>query len=226
MRYISYIILILYTNKEFDVDDSPVMFDPLTLGKRAQRIRIEKNLTIESLARKAEVNKNTVVRFEKGLPTRMETIYKICGVLEVSPLQLMEGKLVKGRDYDVQKHAVDLKNRPIRQIPRKDRIHTDTTHGMIIGDLNYRLPDGNLGAQVLEVVSRDRNRKRTHPGEELLFCLTGKIGVMVSDVTTILSKGDAIFFWGSEPHGYFNADEKKAVSVALSVVCGKEETRA
>jgi transcriptional regulator with XRE-family HTH domain len=204
----------------------PVMFDPLTLGKRAQRIRIEKGLSIEALAKTAVVNKNTVVRFEKGVPTRMETIYKICGVLEVSPLQLMEGKLIKGRDYDVQKHRIDnSKGLTIRQVSRKERIQTGTTHGMIVGDLNYRLPDGHLGAQVLEVASRDRNQKKTHPGEELLFCLTGTIGIEISNVTTILNKGDAIFFWGSEPHCYFNADNRKEVSVALSVVCGnKDET--
>jgi len=207
------------------VPESPVMFDPLTLGKRAQRIRIEKGFRIEALAKTANVNKNTVVRFEKGIPTRMDTIYKICGVLEVSPLQLMEGKLVKGRDYDVQKHQVDKSGgRTIRQIPRKERIQTDTTHGMIVGDLNYRLPDGQLGAQVLEVASCDRNKRKTHPGEELLFCLTGKIGIEISDVTTILNKGDAIFFWGSESHCYFNADDQKEVSVALSIVCGGKET--
>jgi len=204
------------------VSEKPVMFDPLTLGKRAQRIRMDKGLSIESLAKSADVNKNTVVRFEKGIPTRMDTIYKICGVLEVSPLQLMEGKLVKGRDYDIQKHE---SGRKILQVPRDKRVQTDTTHGMIVGDLNYRLPDGHLGAQVLEIVSRDRNCKKTHPGEELLFCLTGTVGIEISDVTTTLSKGDAIFFWGSEPHCYFNADEKKEISVALSVVCGgKDET--
>ena len=56
------------------------LFDPMMLGKRAQRIRIEKKLSIESLAKMAKVNKNTVVRFEKGMHTRLETIYKICNV--------------------------------------------------------------------------------------------------------------------------------------------------
>lgn len=200
--------------------ESSILFDPLTLGKRAQRIRIEKKATIEALSKEAGVNKNTVVRFEKGLPTRMDTIYKICGVLGVSPLQLMEGKLVRGRDYDIQKHE---NGRRIRQVPRTQRVQTGTAHGMIVGDLNYRLPEGQLGAQVLEIVTRDKGQKKTHSGEELLFCLTGKVGVEISDVTTVLNKGDAIFFWGSEPHVYFNADEKKDVSVALSVVCGGGE---
>ena len=83
---------------------SKPFFDPRMLGKRAQRIRIEKEFSIEALARDAGVNKNTVVRFEKGISTRMETVYKICGVLGISPLQLVEGRLVQGRDYDIKKH--------------------------------------------------------------------------------------------------------------------------
>ncbi|MBN2104518.1 helix-turn-helix transcriptional regulator [bacterium] len=198
----------------------PVMFDPLTLGKRAQRIRIEKELSIESLAKAAGVNKNTVVRFEKGISTRMETIYKICSVLEVSPLHLMEGRLIKGRDYDIRKHETDTQKSGTKRIPRTDRVQLDMCHGMTIGDLNYRLPEGQLGAKVMEIFSREIKEKKTHPGEELLFCLTGTIGIEISDVTAVLKKGDAIFFWGTEPHCYFNADENKDVSVALSVVCG------
>jgi transcriptional regulator with XRE-family HTH domain len=188
------------------------------LGKRAQRIRIEKGISIESLGRLAGVNKNTVVRFEKGVPTRMDTVYKICRVLDVSPLHLIEGKLVKGRDYDIRKRGPE---RPIaaRSVARKERVRYDAAHGMIVGDLNYSLPGGRLTGKVLEL--RGKGERRTHGGEELLFCLTGTVGVEVSDVSAVLKKGDAMFFWGAEPHCYFNADPHKAASVALSVVCGE-----
>jgi transcriptional regulator with XRE-family HTH domain len=199
-----------------------VLFDPLTLGKRAQRIRIEKGISIEVLSKAASVNKNTVVRFEKGIPTRMDTIYKICNVLEVSPLQLVEGKLVRGRDYDIQKHKTALPGQtPAKPVTRAERVQTDLCDGMRVGDLNYHLPGGRLSARVMEIHGRSIGKKKTHPGEELLFCLTGKIGIEISDVRAILKKGDAIFFWGTEPHCYFNADENKSKSVALSVVYGE-----
>jgi transcriptional regulator with XRE-family HTH domain len=198
-------------------------FDPRMLGKRAQRLRIEKEFSIEALAREADVNKNTVVRFEKGISTRMETVYKICGVLGISPLQLVEGKLVQGRDYDIKKHeSPETQGARPRPVPRKERVRNETAQGMTVGDLNYRLPGGRLSAKVLEL--RDRGEVHTHPGEELLFCLTGTVGIEVSQVGAVLKKGDAIFFWGTEPHAYFNADKDKDVSVALSVVVGGEES--
>jgi transcriptional regulator with XRE-family HTH domain len=193
-------------------------FDPLMLGKRAQRVRTEKNLSIEALAAAAGVNKNTVVRFEKGLSTRMDTVYRICGALGVSPLHLVEGGLVQGKDYDIKKHAAAEKS---RQVHRKDRVRREIMHGMTVGDLNYRLPGGRLSAKVLEVSGRGQTH--THPGEELLFCLTGTVGFEISDVKGILKKGDAVFFWGTEPHAYFNADGGKEVSVALSVIVGGEK---
>jgi transcriptional regulator with XRE-family HTH domain len=194
-----------------------IIFDPMMLGRRAQRIRVKKKISIESLAQKAQVNKNTIVRFEKGMHTRMETIYKICNVLKVSPLKLIEGKLVKGKDYDIKKHRiVETKTATSKKIPRQERVESSETYGMKIGDLNYRLPGGRLTAKVLELSSR--GKLKTHAGEEFLFCLTGTIGVEISNIKAVLKKGDAIFFWGTEPHLYYNADEEKKVSVALSVV--------
>jgi transcriptional regulator with XRE-family HTH domain len=197
------------------------IFDPRMLGKRAQRIRVEKSLSIEALARDAGVNKNTVVRFEKGISTRMETIYKICAVLDVSPLHLVEGKLIQGKDYDIKKHEIHpASGIQSKRIPRKNRIHKQVYHGMTVGDLNYRLPGGQLTAKVLEI--RDHGETHSHAGEELLFCLTGTVGIDVSHVKAELKKGDAMFFWGTEPHAYFNADQDKDVSVALSVVVGHD----
>jgi len=201
------------------VDEKTRAFDFLKLGMRAQRIRSEKNISIESLAGMAGVNKNTVVRFEKGLPTRMDTIYKICNVLKVSPFHLVEGKLVNGKDYAIQKHRVrETGNDRSGHIPRQNRVRKEIVHGMTVGDLNYHLPEGQLSAKVLEI--REKCEPCSHRGEELLFCLTGSVGVEISNITATLNKGDAIFFWGAEPHCYFNAHEKKAVSVALSVVNG------
>jgi transcriptional regulator with XRE-family HTH domain len=189
----------------------------MMLGKRAQRVRIEKKISIESLAQKARINKNTIVRFEKGMNTRMDTIFKICQVLNISPLKLVEGRLVKGKDYDIKKHQVGETKKSIpKKILRQERIESSETVGIKIGDLNYRLPGGRLTAKVLELGSR--GNIKTHAGEEFLFCLTGTVGVEISDIKAELKKGDAIFFWGTEPHLYYNADKKKRVSVALSVV--------
>ncbi|MDM7925241.1 MAG: XRE family transcriptional regulator [bacterium] len=196
---------------------NPTPFDPLMLGKRAQRVRTEKGMSIEALAAAAGVNKNTVVRFEKGLSTRMDTVYRICGVLGVSPLHLVEGGLVQGKDYDIKKHAPGERS---RQVHRRDRVRREITHGMTVGDLNYRLPGGRLSAKVLEITGRGETH--THPGEELLFCLTGSVGFEISDVKGVLKKGDAVFFWGTEPHAYFNPDGDKDLAVALSVIVGEK----
>lgn len=196
---------------------TPTPFDPLMLGKRAQRVRTEKGMSIEALAASAGVNKNTVVRFEKGLSTRMDTVYRICGVLGVSPLHLVEGGLVQGKDYDIKKHAPGERS---RQVHRRDRVRREIMHGMTVGDLNYRLPGGRLSAKVLEITGRGETH--THAGEELLFCLTGSVGFEISDVKGVLKKGDAVFFWGTEPHAYFNPDGDKDVAVALSVIVGGE----
>jgi len=41
--------------------------DPATLGARIQRFRLLQGLSVRDLAERAGVNKNTILRLEKGL---------------------------------------------------------------------------------------------------------------------------------------------------------------
>jgi len=202
-------------------DKETQVFNPIKLGERAKRIRVEKEMTIQKLAELTGLNKNTIVRFEKGLNTRLDTAYNICNVLETSPWELIESELVKGVDFDIKKRLRNSDGAPIWQyVHRKKRIRTAFEEGLLIGDINYKLPDGQINAVVLEVYTR--SKQRSHTGEEMLFCLTGKVGLKIGDKTAILHEGDAAFFWGSEMHSYFNADKDRKVSIALSVWVAKE----
>ena len=192
------------------------IFDPLTLGRRAKRERLERKWTIEKLAKEACVNKNTVVRFEKGLSTHPKTIYSICRALDASPFELIESKLSENRDYKNIKYENYKDYIVTRRDERKQRFEAEENRGkgMMAGDLKYRLPAGYLNAAVLEIKSQ--SKPRSHPGEEMVFALTGTVGVRIGDTDIILRKGESLFFWGLERHQYYNV-EKDKISVALSV---------
>ena len=187
----------------------------LMLGRRAKRLRSAKEWTVETLAKEATVNKNTIVRFEKGLKIRSKTIEKICEALGSSPFELMEYDLSEGEDYQSIKYSEENVVTRIKQ--RKERFELEENCGksIIAGDLNYQLPGGSLIATVLEIKSR--GKLRSHPGEEMVFVLKGKTGVVIGNTDIVLDKGESIFFWGTEPHLYYNADDDEDISVVLSV---------
>jgi transcriptional regulator with XRE-family HTH domain len=64
--------------------------DPATLGARMQRIRQRQNLSVRELADKAGVNKNTILRLEKGLTPSYATLNRVCEALGIHIAQLTQ----------------------------------------------------------------------------------------------------------------------------------------
>lgn len=190
---------------------SQEIFNPIMVGKRVERLRRAQNLSIEKLAKKAGVNKNTIVRFEKGRKTTVDTIIKTCQALGVKLHELLEAAPVKNIDYVL---AEGPETRKLKYGDRKGR-KIITKGPVTIGDIKCRLQGGALNAVILELTGE--GSKKSHHGEELLFCLTGTIGLDVNGKEIILNKGDGAVFWGTEPHSYSHFDTKKDKSIGLSV---------
>jgi transcriptional regulator with XRE-family HTH domain len=194
------------------------------LGK-AKRLKLKSEkgkssrMTIEELAGKIGTNKNTLRRFEKGLPIRFDTF-----------IRFSKSHLIEEVDFKLTKFYLENDNsqepKPKYQfLERTNRVVLREETGMKTLDYHdhlkhrHQLENGMLNAIVLEITGKTLTRE--HEGEELLFCLTGKIGVMIKNKEIILNKGDCINFWGKDPHHYFNALQGKERSVALSVLCNK-----
>lgn len=188
-------------------------YDPMTLGKRIKRLRLSKNLTIKDLADASKINKNTIVRLEKGENrTSLNTVFRICDALDVSFSMILEGKPVENSDYIRHERKIETGLRKDRKPISKGPVS--------IGDLSLHLNGGLLNAGILEVTGR--GEKNSHTGEELLFCLTGKVEVDINGQIIVLNKGDGLVFWGTEPHSYSHVDGKKDKTVCLSVVASRE----
>jgi transcriptional regulator with XRE-family HTH domain len=186
-------------------------FNPIMIGGRIDRLRNQVGLTIEELAGRAGLNKNTVNRIIKGVgKPQLDTFFKLCGALDVSPNDLMDLEPKNGEFYRV-----------IRRFDREDRQMEDRSPGYRLGVLRDRLPGGQLNCAIIELHSE--GKMQSHPGEELLFCLAGRVGITIGNLTEELDEGDAILFYGTEAHRYFNADGTRESSEALCVWISSEE---
>ena len=181
------------------------------LAARIRRLRLQKKLSIEQLAKDAAVDKNTIVRIEKGEGRpNLKTLVNICNALGVSVDKLIDMKTIEGKDYYVHRRG-----------GKKSEIK-DSEPGLRVGDLQAKLPYGLMNTVVLEIFGE--GKMRSHSGEELLFCLKGQVGIKIGNTPVVLNKGDSVLFFGREPHQYFNADKSKDPSeaVALSVWLDQE----
>ena len=179
--------------------------DPATLGARMQRIRQRQNLSVRELADKAGVNKNTILRLEKGLTPSYATLNRVCEALGIHIAQLTRPEPDEDETISLHVRASE------------GRIPLAADERVLLSALSCRLPGGKLNAAVLELF--DESEPVTHPGEELVFCLRGAARITVAGRAYVLGEGDAATFWPSERHSYAPAtDDDEKLPVLLLVV--------
>ncbi len=181
-----------------------------TLGARIQRLRLQQGLSVRDVAIKAGVDKNTVVRLEKGLPTSARTRDRIGLVLGsyISRLTLPEPDTQEMVAHHVRKKETwwpypDMgEARPLGEQTEGD---SDALMARgLVASLACRLPRGRLQSSLLKL--REETPINAHVGEEFLFCLRGTVKLTVSGKETVLHEGDAVTFWCAEPHTYAPAN--------------------
>ncbi|WP_394794459.1 helix-turn-helix domain-containing protein [Armatimonas sp.] len=190
--------------------------DPQTLGARIQRIRQRQNFSVRDLADKAGVNKNTILRLEKGLTPSYSTLNRVCEALGVHVAQLTQPE--PDEDQTIALHA--------RAQEGREPLAADES--VLLSSLRCRLPGGRVNAAIMELYGESEST--THPGEELVFCLRGSAKVAVAGRTYELGEGDAATFWSAERHSYGPADdaaeEQLPVILLMVWVDSRESERA
>jgi transcriptional regulator with XRE-family HTH domain len=181
--------------------------DPTTLGARIQRVRIKQDLSVRELAERAGVNKNTVLRLEKGLTPSYATLNRVCEALGVHVAQLTQPE--PDERETISLHA--------RALEGREPLASDES--VLLSSLKCRLPGGRINAAIMELYT-DSSESSNHPGEEFVFCLRGTAKLLVAGRPYVLSEGDAASFWCTEKHTYGvaeGADEEKLPVILLTV---------
>jgi transcriptional regulator with XRE-family HTH domain len=190
---------------------------PVTLGARIQRVRLRKEMSVRDLAEAAGVNKNTVLRLEKGLTPSYATLARVCEALGVHVAQLTQPEPEEINTIALHDREQEVRRAYLSEFVGKGAdpsvadavvLFQDGTgmpsfaadEKVLLSILACRLPGGRLNAAVLELYGE--SEPVTHPGEELVFCLKGTARLTVAGRSYRLREGDAATFWCSERHSY------------------------
>ena len=199
------------------------------VGEKIKRVRKMKNMTILTLSERTGVNKNTISKAENGDKSiSLDSLEKIADGLSVPLADLIDDRPIGDIDYilhlrtcDAQKYIKAprelrnyLRGKTLKAGERKRKSKKN-----VIGDLNIGLNNGSLLAAIIEV-GCESEKPHCHDGEELFFCLTGKILITIEGEEIELHKGDAILFWGGIEHTYrsLEQDDEEKIPVGLSVI--------
>ncbi len=178
----------------------------ISLGANLQRLRTEKGLKLEELARSSEVSIGVLSQIERGLGNpSFRTLFKIAQGLG-API----GYFFSG---------IDRSGKVVRKRERKRLVLPINESGSSNGELVYELlsPDltGSLELLWIEYGSgvTTEDIPFTHQGEECGVILQGRLEVHIAEDTFTLEAGDSIYLNSTVPHWFFNPGPETTVMV-------------
>lgn len=177
------------------------------VGDRIRRMRIGMGLSIRDVAARAGLSKTSIVRLEQGLACRPATLIQVCEVLGVHLERLEDGETAEAgavhhagddRWYDMADVAAGPLPVTVTRGARTPRVTKQVA--VAVDLLRSRLTNGRVLPTILEVHAE--SVARSHPGEEFVYVLSGRLRLRVGANVFELKAGESVCFWSGEPHQY------------------------
>ena len=177
----------------------------MSVGKRINRLRLEKKLSTKDLAKKAGISSGMLSLLEKGATQgSVETLRKVAKVLNITLSYLFEEDNIELLGMAHESFYIVRKDKR-KKISFAHPIYTcELLTPDLKGDIEFVLVE--LGPEhILEEIF-----PATKSGEECNFVLKGEIKIQLGDKHYILYEGDSIRFNPEIPHKIENTSTKKA----------------
>jgi len=192
------------------------------IGDRVRRVRTSMGLSIRDVATQSGLSKTSVVRLEQGGASRAATLVRVCDVLGLH----VDGLSAAGAGEEVMAvHRAgddrwyDLGDVAGAPLPAGDAPHTGEVGrdavDVAVDLLRSRLPRGRVLPTILEV--HRQSAVRSHPGEEFVYVLAGRLRLSVGASVVVLTEGESVCFLSGEPHSYAPAGRGPARVLSVRV---------
>jgi transcriptional regulator with XRE-family HTH domain len=184
------------------------------IGEKVKLYRQAKGWSRQKLANESGIKSiETIVRVERGENANLRTVQMISKALGAT--SLIDGSIKEGQDY----RYITVMKTLIEEGEETDDI---LQKGFSRVKGFARLLGGSLNLVVQEIKSA--SMWRSHKGEEILYALSSTVGLRIgakendeNPVDLILEEGQAVCFWGTNPHQYYNAGRESEPAIALSI---------
>jgi len=170
-----------------------------TIGEKIRKLRQEAGLTIQKLAEMSGVSPAGIYKIETNEMTpSITTLMKIAAALDKKVSYFVEeSERVKNIEYTKAKDRKSVYNKESR---------------ILIESFAARLEDGRMYMGLLTVKPGGGTLSEVvaHSGEELFYCLVGRLEFRIDEKTYTLNKGDSLHFKSELRHSWHNPGPKDA----------------
>lgn len=179
------------------------------IGSKIRRLRLRKSMGLVELGKHTSLSPALLSKLERDVmhPT-LPTLLRIAMVFSV------------GLEY-----FFNPEPKPVLEIVRKkDRLRfPDSPDARAVAyyfeSLDFPVPNRELNAYLAEFepIDAERNRVHEHSGVELLYVLSGKLGLRVGEDKHELSEGDSIYFDSSVAHSYSRIGARRTTALVAAL---------
>jgi transcriptional regulator with XRE-family HTH domain len=162
----------------------------MQIGRKVRDLRLRRGLTVQKLADAIGLSKGFISQVENDRTSpSLSTLRDLAAALRTSMAYLVV-------EDDPTLHVVRAAERP--QLPADG--NTSRT------ELLSALPKRNLELLMLELPPGQpaAEQRRSHPGEECLLCVEGRVRLLHGEQELLLETGDSCHFDGRIPHSTEN----------------------
>jgi transcriptional regulator with XRE-family HTH domain len=177
------------------------------IGPKIRELRRQRNLSLQQLAERSGVSAAAIHKIERnGMVPTITTLMKLAGALNRTVAWLVDEEEVEGRQ------AVHIRAGERKQVfTSKAGLELMGLTGpygrfFMAGAVATVEPGAGSGAKPME-----------HPGEELVYVLSGTLHFEVDDVAYVLRRGDALHFRTDRPHRWANPGARPACAVWMAL---------
>lgn len=181
--------------------------DEKVISENIRRIRLERQLSVEQLAKISGLTKGYISKIENSAKAPpFSTLIKIAAALNTDVSLLVEAD---------SETAQDLPLCIVRANERKEVVSRGTLYGYQYEALAYKKLGKNMEPYII-TPAFDEKKMFSHEGEEFMFTLEGIHEFLYGNKRYILEPGDSIYFDSSVPHSGRSLGEKPAKILAVT----------
>jgi len=170
------------------------------VGKKLKAIRLKSDMTIQELAEQSRVSSNMISRIERGLTIpSVEILMKLAGVF---------GKSI---NYFVEE--VSTTHEIVFSSPgQRDTTVYEDERNMLTESFTSGLRDPQFMSFLCTIPKGGFSGKENmyHPGDELIYLISGELEVEIGRDTYHLVAGDSLSFKSHMPHRWINSGDHEA----------------
>jgi len=167
------------------------------VGLNLRRVRTEKGLTLDRLASASKLTRGYISLVERGLKVpSIAALLRLAAALEINVTYLFDPDASPEPRYTL-----------FRQNEQGAQQVRDGTFGLsaLAAARTRKMMEPFLLTPPMKAATR-----ASHPGEEMLFVVSGRIAIKLDGEEIVMEKGDCLYFSGETPHELRSLGKQKA----------------